>query len=102
MASLNKKQKSAEALLAGKIEELKARYIQNSVCSIDNSHLQSLADEAAMLEQQLNKKLAQSEKVMAELAKLAELETPENKDDLQASAVFETRASYCNKCGCSD
>ncbi len=36
-----------------------------------------------MLEQQLNKKLAQSEKVMAELAKLAELETPENKDDLQ-------------------
>jgi hypothetical protein len=36
-----------------------------------------------MLEQQLNKKLAQSEKVMAELAKLAELETPENRDDLQ-------------------
>jgi hypothetical protein len=40
-----------------------------------------------MLEQQLNKKLAQSEKVMAELAKLAELETPENKDDLQVIAL---------------
>jgi hypothetical protein len=38
-----------------------------------------------MLEQQLNKKLAQSEKVMAELAKLAELENPENRDDLQVS-----------------
>jgi hypothetical protein len=40
-----------------------------------------------MLEQQLNKKLAQSEKVVAELAKLAELETPENKDDLQVNAI---------------
>jgi hypothetical protein len=40
-----------------------------------------------MLEQQLNKKLAQSEKVMTELAKLAELENPENKDDLKVTAV---------------
>ena len=41
-----------------------------------------------MLEQQLNKKLAQSEKVMVELAKLAELETPENRDDLQVQAAL--------------
>ncbi len=46
-----------------------------------------------MLEQQLNKKLAQSEKVKAELAKLAELETPENKDDLQVCAVLQERAA---------
>ena len=48
-----------------------------------------------MLEQQLNKKLAQSEKVMAELAKLAELETPENKDDLQVTSQ-RIRALFCN------
>jgi hypothetical protein len=48
-----------------------------------------------MLEQQLNKKLAQSEKVMAELAKLAELETPETKDDLQV--IHQHFCSlYCN------
>jgi hypothetical protein len=55
-----------------------------------------------MLEQQLNKKLAQSEKVMAELAKLAELETPENKDDLQASVSSSLRAGCCNLHICSD
>ena len=54
-----------------------------------------------MLEQQLNKKLAQSEKVMAELAKLAELETPENRDDLQVQTALLTRASFSNQCGCS-
>ncbi len=48
-----------------------------------------------MLEQQLKKKLAQSEKVMAELAKLAELETPENKDDLQVIALG------MRACGCA-
>ena len=71
---------------------------------------QSLAEEAAMLEQQLNKKLAQSEKVKAELAKLAELETPENKDDLQVRALLLESAffapppqfAHCsNCCACS-
>ena len=54
-----------------------------------------------MLEQQLNKKLAQSEKVMAELAKLAELETPENRDDLQVKQLCLTRAISSNLCECS-
>jgi hypothetical protein len=63
--------------------------------------LQSLAEEAAMLEQQLNKKLGQSEKVMAELAKLAELETPENKDDLQVTCDCSGVSVFWNQCACS-
>ena len=65
------------------------------ICCCCSCSSQSLAEEASMLEQQLNKKLAQSEKVMAELAKLAELETPENKDDLQVTSQ-RIRARFCS------